>query len=51
MKAKPKKRGPIPKPASEIKVPIKIWVKKKYAKAASVKVSIIEDEYNNLDLN
>jgi len=48
MKKKPEKRGPKPKPASEIKVPIKIWVKKKYAKEATIKLLKIESEYESL---
>jgi len=49
MKKLPLKRGPKPKPANEIKVPIKIWVKKKYAKEATIKILKIEAEYENLD--
>ena len=49
MKDKKVKRGPKPKPASEIKVPIKIWVKKKYAKEVTIKVLQIEREYENIE--
>ena len=49
MKEKKIKRGPKPKPASEIKVPIKIWVKKKYAKQAAVKALKIQIEYEEID--
>jgi hypothetical protein len=49
MKNKKLKRGPRPKPESEIKVPIKIWVKKKYVKDATIKIIKIENEYENID--
>jgi hypothetical protein len=40
------KRGPKPKPENEKKVPVKIWVKKKYFTKAQQEANAIERKYN-----
>lgn len=40
------KRGPKPKPEQEKKVPVKIWVKKKYFSKAKQEVDAIERKYS-----
>lgn len=41
-----KKRGPKPKPDSELKVPVKIWVKKKHYIKAKKDAAEIERKYS-----
>lgn len=41
------KRGPKPKPDGELKVPVKIWVKKKYFTKAKKDAEEIERKYSS----
>jgi hypothetical protein len=47
LQAKTVRRGPKKKPLSEIKVPIKIWVKAKYVNKASKEMALIEEKYQD----
>lgn len=44
-----KKRGPKPKAEMEKKVPVKIWVKKKYYKPAKIECDAIERKFTAIE--
>lgn len=46
IKAKKGQRGRKPIPEKERIVALKIWVKKKYSRAAQAEINVVEDKYN-----